>query len=61
MLQDKTDSPDRDTGIKGNFDWMRNSDSTSTTNTGPTSGQGDSTFYIYAEGSDPQLSLDEAR
>jgi len=61
MSQDKTDSLDRDTNIRGDFDWMRQRDPTSTAKTGPSSGQGGSLFYIYAEASDPQLWLDEAR
>jgi len=61
MTQDKTDSPDRDTGYRGDFDWTRISGSTSTASTGPSSGQGGSAFYIYAEASGPQQSRDEAR
>ena len=61
MTQDKTDSPDRNTNVRGDFDWTRRSGSTPTSESGPSSGQGGSEFYIYAETSDPQMRQDYTR
>ena len=61
MFQDKTDSPNRDPSGTGYIDWIRHTDETETHSTGPSSGQGGSGWYIYAESSAPKLSKDETR
>ncbi len=42
------------------FDWTRRSGSTDTLNTGPTGGQGGSSFYFYIETSSPRMEGDRA-
>ncbi|CAF4517080.1 unnamed protein product, partial [Rotaria magnacalcarata] len=44
----------------GQFNWTRHTGSTDSSGTGPTTGAGDSPFYIYIEASYPRVEGDRA-
>ncbi|CAD5119990.1 DgyrCDS8574 [Dimorphilus gyrociliatus] len=60
MVQDMTDATNS-LFESGSFDWQRYTGKTPTSNTGPTTGDNQSKYYIYIETSDPQRSNDAAR
>ena len=53
MINNRSDSP-KPSSPTGSFDWDRQSGPTGTGGTGPNSGQGPSSHYVYVEVSDPQ-------